>query len=957
MDNPFSIPFADSPFSPALFFQLAQQSSSFLSNLFSLPAEAELSYCFDLSVIQDSFRFRALRRARALAHYLIDDKGEWDKARLDHLLQEMHKTGYIFYPNAFNDGATYEFMLRILKQLSENTTLVKALMRFQKPICHKWAERLVLDSLGLYHAQEIKDAHIKRAALCACLTPLRQSVGSCFASAPAIVVQREQTLAFLEDLYQLLTTGKLKRTFSGREYSAPLCPNYGVGDLRKNLLLSDIKAMSWFSPGLIAACESMGLIDSALPYGEKIHILKSYLSQFTEGKRTVTAEELIRFLLLQQMQISEDDLRIAEQILHMQHKTMRLTPLMAEGGTSKRVEKHEQFQKKEKESKAAFMGLCDNALLKAWEFTLASFTDVKMEFSSWNLYHSLGFDEKQLGGLGELIYAFIDERLKKINEKITEFNHECQAAFAAMKATEGLLRNADSETQARRLQAEYQSRAYHMRSCLEIRDKFEAQGEHYANLFNFLLKHYATLFPEYFQEIYDPQMLEAQSSVYEDSLAGFRLVYKHGRQDPILWTLIYDEATYIDCLSDFFSMAEGRIAVEITYEEGKKDLAEITTALLNFVRTESFMQGAVKRVAQKEHSGKPHKEKKPWAYLSGGTVDTLLKTYFTREGEYTKEEKWVDNESELLIFIADALKGLTPLITDPYLANPDKGMLITSPTHAFILLPGQKKLAEGWQDNGFTYTWVRDQVFLPSQHFYSQMLLSTTQQLFLFDQFCHEIPPLLIHALHQAWHVDNNTVSVPVWRNKILEALFDCADAKHPFQRSSLTDGLDAFLFQVLPIVPGSDWKQIVRRLLSDLYDDACRDFISRLNEVPSAYMTAKKIKELAKACYVYSRGSLFSSFDIHQYIADHARFIGLAPPSSLVFADTNWSNFYFGFVVNPGTERFDMWSLDRTASQGTPLSDWKYLPPGVSRAHWAIYTRPSEYTSSPQSQPLGHRV
>ncbi len=32
-------------------------------------------------------------------------------------------------------------------------------------------------------------------------------------------------------------------------------------------------------------------------------------------------------------------------------------------------------------------------------------------------------------------------------------------------------------------------------------------------------------------------------------------------------------------------------------------------------------------------------EKKPWAYTSGGTMTTLLKSYFRREGEITEEPK------------------------------------------------------------------------------------------------------------------------------------------------------------------------------------------------------------------------------------------------------------------------------------------------------------------------------
>ena len=46
--------------------------------------------------------------------------------------------------------------------------------------------------------------------------------------------------------------------------------------------------------------------------------------------------------------------------------------------------------------------------------------------------------------------------------------------------------------------------------------------------------------PEYFQEVYDADMHEdVEGSLYDDSPAGFRLLYKHGRRNPGTWTLIH----------------------------------------------------------------------------------------------------------------------------------------------------------------------------------------------------------------------------------------------------------------------------------------------------------------------------------------------------------------------------------------------------------------------------------
>ncbi len=951
MESDYSDPLS-SGYSLSLFFELID-SSEYLDELYDIRQEAVRSYYFDLSALQDSLRFRALNRARAIANSLIDEKGELNKENLDRIVKELTANGYTFYPEGQNDGILAEHALRFLTRLSQDQLWAKSLKRFQKPLCHAWAERLALDTMGLFEQNESTTAHVRRAVLCACLTPLRQSVGSCFASAPAILIQREQVDIFLDDLYQLLTTGKLKRTYGGKEYSVPLSPNIGAGDLRKNLFLLDPKAMICYSPGIIAACEMLGVIPVHIPDAKKADVLKQSLPELTKDRQKMTVEELLRTILLQQMGIAEEDLQQGMRISQAQIKTLQLMPANADSSLSKKVEIVEEFFRKEKQAKAAFMGVCDNALLKAWEYTLASFSDVKMEFSRWNLYTSLGFSADESGGIGELIFKHVDEKLQNVNEKIQKFQQESQAAFDAAKATEALLRQAGSEAEARRLQAEYQSRTYHMQSCISTRDELYAEGSQLSTFFTFLLEKFDSLFPEYFQEIYDPNMVEPHIQPHDDSLAGFRLVYKHGRMDPSQWTLIYNSEEYIDSLCDFFSSVEQRITAQISWEEGKKDISLITTKLLSFLRTDVFLKGALERIskAQAATAQRADPNRKPWAYLSGAGVETLLKTYFCREGDYTKEDKRFENESELLIFIVDTFKGLMPVATDPFLKNPGKGMLMTSPSHAFILLPGQKKLTEGWQENGFTYTWVRDQLFLPSQKFYGDMQLTQTQQIFLLDAFCRELPPILSHDVHRVFHADPVPISVPTFRQKMLEALFSCADVKHSFQKRVLTDGLDGFLFQTLPIVSGSDWKLLIKQLLSDLYDDACREFLYPLNHAPCAYMTAKKIKELAKITYVQSRGSLLSAFDLHQYIADHARYIGLAPPTSLIIADTNWSNQYFGCVVNPGTSRLELWSLDRTASQGTPMSDWKQWFESKSRIPWTLYVHPAEYTTASAAQ------
>src|SRR5690242_11717605 len=83
------------------FFELTA-SSEYLARLYHIRYEAVQSYCFDLSLLQDSFRFRALHRARAIAASVIDEKGEFRRENLQRIVHELKNNGYIFYPDGLN---------------------------------------------------------------------------------------------------------------------------------------------------------------------------------------------------------------------------------------------------------------------------------------------------------------------------------------------------------------------------------------------------------------------------------------------------------------------------------------------------------------------------------------------------------------------------------------------------------------------------------------------------------------------------------------------------------------------------------------------------------------------------------------------------------------------------------------------------------------------------------------
>jgi len=721
-----------------------------MKGILDLQAEKELSPF-------NRFHLRSI----LLANHLLDVEGSLQNLKeTKHLLQT---EGFITIAYGYSDADCNEHFLKVLKFLQKNP---KILSRFSLPLCDQKIEENILKTLG--ERVPITNRHVIWAVLSALLCPLRQTIGSCFATAPAILIQSEQMEQFLADMQELLSTGQMKRVIRGVEYSVPIC---------------------W----------------GPFP------------------------------------------------------------------------------------------------LLKIWEYTLASFSDVKTDFARWNLYSSLGLAPEEDNGIGALIYHYLEDKLREANEKVLHFQQEYEIAFDQVRATERLLKNASTEHEMRRLKAEHSSRVYHLHASQEMREIFHNKAKHLSEFFAFFIEKIIENFQEYFQEVYDPELVASTATKYDDSPAGFRLLYKHGRVHVGSWTLIHNEGEYQDALSNFFKAIENSILSACEWEKGHEEISHLITHIVHKVKTEEFLKSALFRMA------KAHKQsgQKPWAYISGGTIKTLIKTYFKREADLSEEARWVDSAQDLLIFLLDTLKTLPPSTSKPYLKDPKKRMLMTSPTHAFSLLPGQNPFHFGWEDPGFTYTWVRDHYILPQRHFYERMLLSPSDQIFLMQELAKKLPPMEAYHLQQTFNASEANISPKAFREKI----------------SLNPQGLDGFLFEMLPLIQPLDTKTFVKN-------------------VPIHPLGRHQLHNL-----IIQNTSPFQSKDMHAHIAKEMQDRGFAPPKPLIFADTNWENLYLSFITNPATLELELWRTDKNGLTGMPMAEWKKWLDGSSKENWSVYLRPYEYS------------
>lgn len=934
----------------------------------------ELSRHLDRSQIQESCSVRNVLRTRRLAQLLIDSKGDLHLEMLPLVISYLQKHLYSLGPNRQYDAKRQEHILHVLQLLNTNKDLVRLLKKFDRPLSNKWAEDLIRHTLQLPPGTTITDAHTRQAALSAWLCTLRQNVGSCFATAPAEIVHDEQPEQFLQDLLDLLSMGRLKRTFGGIEYSVPLSSSWGSGDLKKPLFIQfssqGISPEIWYSPGLIGAFEAIGFLNPEEKIKQKVMQMEGWIRPLIQQRShpypycLFTAEEIIRILLLQTLGLTEQQLKDYENRPRALLQTQLVMHVPAMGkSTGGLGERCANFYALFDNAKNVFKGYADNALLKSWEFTLASFSETKYEFTGWNLYASLGLGTNEPHGIGQCIYQTINQRLEQVNRLLQETQYEYEMAFAQVKTIESKMRHVSSEKEAQWLKIEYQSRKSEFYLLEEQREEARAESAALVNLYDTLYKLYVELFKDYFQEVYDADMQEVTANRFDDSPAGFRLLYKHGRSNTAQWTLIQNHHDFIDALSSFFVATEPQIAHALEGEGINKDLSNVVTAIINHIKTKEFLESAFHRMAAAHHTPAIKNplehlekiEKKPWAYTSGGTMNTLVSCYYRLTDKPKEADKWVENEMELLVFLVDTIKSIPLPLFKSYLAGKRSSMLMQSPTHAFLLKPMRSPFKDAWsaEDNTFSYTYLRDRFVRPAEVFVERIFLHDEMIQHLIHQIAEKIPENFrprFKSVFQGLHGPLNPIN---FRERVVDRLVNDRGLRYGQGTLISVDTIDSFLYSQLPLFPIEQLKDRVSKILTllPMLTASKKDQILYLfDRIPQGrgrqrYMGAQELQDICKGLLCLSEASTTTPYDYHLHISHAAQQMGFAMPAPLIFADSNWVKDEFGFVVNPGTGKLEFWRVDYTGSIGYPIPSWKqWLNGSRSDLKWGVYVKPIEY-------------
>jgi hypothetical protein len=911
-----------------------------------LTRHAYISY----TKLQDPIQVLLVSMSRKMAYLLINDQGKVDHDLLKELLLEAKKSRFYIAPGFEMMLPFMEHIIKILSFLDEDEELRKQVNLLQKPYLEKKARELIYRSLNLDSQEALDDGKTRVLALFLMLNLLRQSVGSCFATAPALIIQQEQLKQFLIDFDELVSTGKLKKVIAGDEFEVPISSSSGVGDLKRPVYIGKGGVKPWYSPSIVDALLKVGVIKDEGRFLEKVKATKEKIKPLIKkGGSFATVEQIFTFLIAEKLGLQPEEIEANPQ----ESSNSTLLPLnVMKCLLEKRHEVNKMGGENELEkakllltiAKESFKSASEIPFLKTWEFTLASFAECKADFCNWNMYHALGIDSKKAGGIGCIIFAVISRVVEKSNQALEEMQIKHQGLHTELKGVEGRLSRVSSESDLRWLKSKYYTLSSEFGMSEEKINNLHRNAKRITQLFPYLIDKYMKLFPLYFQEVYDAEMNDIQANLYDDRPAGFRLLYKHGRKQSYLWTLIYSSKEYLDALSKFFRQSELELLDDSNLEELQVVIQEIGKEIGRQIYTDEFLQSSLVRMSQAHQSSlytDPLKnldklDKKPWAYTSGGSMEDLISVYYKSGEKPTQLRKKIKGADDLLEFIVETLRGLS----EKELFNDKKeaySFLMHSPTHAFVLRPD---FLQNLLDSG------------DGVKFYLNEYKKKCKKVVHSQPFKAEyIEPLVGHlskhlTLSRELHFSG--IKISSWKGFRDHVLALIAGGNEQ-NKDSLSEELDGLLLQAFPLVPSILIKEVLFN-----YFSSCEKFPEKavrlaIEKVLStgfqhSYLSCSLFLQICQLVLIKLSNRF--SFEENKLKQIHTYFMsqGLMYPKPLIFADTNWNHNYFSVTYNLFTESFELWRTEFNGQGGRPMHTWAKHFKGDEKSVWGIYIKPHEY-------------
>lgn len=854
----------------------------------------------------------------ALADFLIDEKGSFLADRLAIAAQALSQMA-----TGLGAGYTTPRTLNTLTALKslDDPDCVKELMRLHVPVKGTFGYRLIESCTQLAHGTSLGPADTKRVVLSAFLSDLRQQIGSCFATATALFIRTRLPVRFFKDVADLLYKGGLSRLIQGHEYQVPAAPSWGHGDL--DVLFDLFEQRRLVTYVLYEMFSKIAMKDE--PSFLKVwHFVKNQKAQKTSLRTLVKLFftehfHLPPYVWKAHLEISKKSIDSSwSEVADLWKKAMRYISM-----------------------------LTLHPVNKTWEYALASFSDVKLEFFHWNSFYALGLSPDIPGGLAAFLVEGVQGRMDELRKHIEEIQSDLQTTSHYINTLNLRAKNATSEHDLARMR----SSAHGQHTRL---NRLQAEGRDYArriqalsNMLSPFVRGLSKHFQEHFQEIYDPTLAHnSEDEVRDDRIAGFRLAIKKGLKDPSLWTLIDSDEEYVIELSRFFqNFFADMDRIEGLEDLHSRDINSITSLISRWLSEGDFLQKAYTRVQTTRRGILFDKQfLKPWSYLAGGSLKALLSVYFETETAFSELEKKPKSAEELFAFFIETSFELPLQEQEKVKSVPSLGFLMTAPEHCCLFQPGEPSFYSAWARTQYPFTWVRDAVIAPSKEALEKIRLDNFSAKAFLDRLANLLPPtagVLLEGL------DLKDLSFAEAKSKILRR-FNSRD------HDAIGGAIDGGFFTWTPFIQGADLEKKALCLLAKvsvhnletkgkLFKEAAKALgFSRLFPTYETY-DKTQLFECVKALYIYVNKTLFSSEDFLAKIEMAAKEERLSFAHAICFADSNWIKEKLAFVVSPTSLELEVWRVDHAAACGRPLYPWnKRLKSGETE--WSVFNKVAEF-------------
>ncbi len=899
------------------------------------------------TIFHNALLFKNTQTSRDLANILILDNGDLDKKTLENCITFLEKNLFSIQENCEYENLYRQHILFVLKKLFEDKNFSRQLNKIFVPI-QTHIQKLILNTLLLSKNTILSLAHVKKAVLSALFTYLRQDIGSCFATAPAILIQQKYPEKMLKDLDDLISSGSLSRIVNKKVLTIPINLLNSLGSLNTPILIKNLGNNPIYSlandPSLQIVFFKINFINqqTADPLKECLKLLdiSSIQNICKNPDNYITAHEIITLSLAEYYNFPIKKIN-----------NFKLDDL-------NKKEKNEYFSNLFL-AKETFIHINHNALLKSWELSLASLAEAEANFSKQHLAIALGINDFQDPfSIANTLNQVIEKEILTTNQDIEEAESKYNNLKGQINYIDTRLKHPINKQDSENLIAEFRLRRQELNRILSEWNEYQDKQKCLQTLSKFIINYYFDIFTNYFQALYDPEIVIINKNFYEDKLAGFRIFYTHGRKNVGTWTPLYSEDEFISALSNFFSITEIDLKEKNFSKKLDKEIEHCVREILSSIRKHDFLLGAFQRIASFYNEPLPKNpidnsfmiKYKPWVYASGGSPNSFLKAYFQLEENPTTSLKQAESPQELLAFFADSIKDLPSITKNNYLNQNKAFFLTSSPTHLFLTDPSNKMFRKCWDNDWYSYTWIRDIWETQQKNFLSKTLLSQGA----ISRLLEEVQQELIGNFHykqifNEFFQDFN-LNIPEFYKKTLK----CFHENKISTSKRIEQDLASLLFNLVPLTREQQLKDNINNIsqilsyTSKISYEKFQNFIEQL--IPKfSFITSKELLTLYKVLTIKASNSIYFDEDFHYRIINAMRELSLLFPAPLILGDSNWEieYAYLGFIVHPGTQEIDFWRFSPEGSSGRPMPNWKKF--FNEKFHWTFFYDPKYYGFDPE--------